>query len=305
MRRSLGCCLVVVVAVLAGCTAISGSAVDGDHTTPVAVPEETTPLAPGVPAAAVGDADRRYVNTDRLRRADERRRAATSYRLSRTVTVDGAAGTLRIDRVRVQRADGAAVEHLSTESTGAITPSVVESTLWTDGSVYWTRTTLSDGQTAVNRRHPNPPAFAREPPAPPSFHRLGIALSGRLLDAADYVVHHRQDDSVVVRSATPIELDRPVLPIALGDSRNGSVRIRVTSRGLVEELVFRYNATFAGEPVEVTVRQEISSAGTTSVSRPDWVGKAETHPTLDTEGGVVWHPDTEVLTTDPVEVGQL
>lgn len=260
MRRGLVHAAVLVLVVSAGCSTLFEDAPDRAPVTPAEVPTVETPLAPGVPAAA-GEGGPRTVETDRLRRADRRIRNASSYRLDRTVTIDGPDGQVRIERERRSRPDGAAVEHLSTSTTGLFSPPVVESDLWTDGTVYWSRTRLSDGRTVVNRRHPDPP----------SFHSPGPGLPGRLLDAADYRVLRVGADGVVLRSTTPVRLTWPAVPVVLVDRRNGSAWLTVRRDGLVVETVFRYRATVDDDPVLVTVRQRVLAVNETTVDRPAWV----------------------------------
>ncbi|MFC7018792.1 MULTISPECIES: hypothetical protein [Haloarcula] len=258
MRRWLVHATVLVLVASAGCSAVFESTPDRATVTPVAVPTVETPLAPGVPAAADGES--RTVETDRLRRADRRVRNASSYRLDRTVVIDGPDGQVRIERERRTQPDGAAAEHLSTSTTGLFSPAVVESALWTDGTVFWSRTRLADGETIVNRRHPEPP----------SFHSLGPALPGRLLDAADYRVLRAGEEGVVLRSTTPVRLTWPAVPVVLVDRRNGSAWLTVRRDGLVVDVVFRYPATFDDDPVLVTVRQRVSAVNETTVDRPAW-----------------------------------
>lgn len=270
--RPLLLSLVAVLVVTAGCSALVDDAADRETVTPVDVPAVETPLAPGVPAATDGGAPR-TVDTAQLRAADTSVRAARSYRLTRTVTIDGAEGTVRIDRERVTAPDGAAVEQFSTSSTGLFTTAVVESELWTDGTRVWTRSTLSDGTTVPSRRQPSPPPF----------HTVGLDLQTRLLGAADYRVVGSSDGVVTLRSTTPIRLARSAVPVALDDQRNGTAWLRVSSEGLVVGILLRYDARFGDTPVRVTIRQSTRDVGAVEVERPAWVGVSE--PTAAAEPG--------------------
>lgn len=251
----------IALALSSGCAGLAGPTPTQESVTPVAVPETATPLAPGVPAPTAGTQSDRRIDTDRLRRADDRLRATQSYRLDRVVTIEGANGTVRIERDRRIHADGAAVESLSAESTGEFSLTIRASSLYTDGSAYWTRTTLSNGRVIVNRRHPGPP----------EMHRLGPTLSEYLFDAAKYRLHDSDSDTIVLRSTGAVTFERPLVPVVLDEPENGTVRLTVTRDGLVRQLSLTYDATFGGAPVTVSIDQRVTEVGTTTVSRPDWV----------------------------------
>lgn len=255
---------VLLVVPAAGCTGLAGDgpATASETLTPAAVPEVSSPVAPGVPAPAASGARSAPVDTDRLLAADARARAGTSYRLKRSVDIETRSGDtwMSIRRARNVGADGAVLERLAAGGFGRLRPTVLNSTLWTDGSTVRVRTRLSDDRTVITRRLP----------AVPTRHRLGLDLRERVLSAGEYRVRSVEGGRAVLVSRGPVSLSRPVVPIALGPPRNVSVRAVVTTEGLIARLVVRYDASYLDERVDVVVRHRVTGVGGTPVRRPAW-----------------------------------
>jgi hypothetical protein len=257
--------LVVLVAVTAGCTGLFGSTPGAGTSTvtPVAVPDDLRTAAPGVPAPGSGPGGQRPLEPARLLAADERIRANTSYRLERFVRIESrdVETWLAVKRIRNVGADGSVVERLDARGSGDLRPTVLNSTLWTNGSVVASRARLANGRTVLSERLPGVP----------NRHRTGLDLAERAFAGADYRVEPGPGGGAVLVSTGPVALTGPVAPVSLGPPRNATARVTVSERGLIRQLRVEYDATFLRKTVRVTITHRVNAVGETTVRRPDWV----------------------------------
>jgi hypothetical protein len=249
--------LLVALAASAGCVGLFGS--DGQPTpvTPVPVAD---PPAPGIPAVGGGEPVSAQVRTERLLDAHTRARAAQSHTLERTVIVRGANDTLRLDhRLRVGP-NGTTLERLNATGSGRLTLAIESGALWTNGSFRYSRVRLSGGRVVTTRllSLEGSPFVTDNPLAPSVIRGSSFSVTPR-------------GDGAVLRSTGEVPNARPILPLAMGDPRNVSVRAVVGSDGLVGRLDVSYDVSFAGEPATVDIAHRIVDRGSSTVSRPDWV----------------------------------
>jgi len=246
--------LLVVLVLTSGCAGLFGSGEPpGSAPTPAPVPTTPPPLAPGLTAEGVVDAERL---TDANRRALD----GTAYQLNRTVAVRGPNGTLRIDRVQRVAADGVAIGRLSVSGAGPVGTAVRNWTRYREESVVWSRTRLADGNTVTNRLLSSDTS--------PYF--IGRALPGQLYRAGSFDVTRDTGDRIVLESAAPFRLDRGTTELETTPPRNVSARIVVTEDGLVRELSVTYDASVGSTSVRVRLTQSVEPRDVT-VRPPDWV----------------------------------
>jgi hypothetical protein len=256
-RHLLAAACIALVAVTAGCSGVFG----GESQTPTATPGVSGPeIAPGVPeidrnGTAVG------VDADRLRAANARLRANTSYTVQRTVTVtdsDGN-GTLGFDRTRLVAPEGT-LESLSIDQSGEFSAVIDSGTLWRDAEGTWARTNLSNGRTTVSERL----GGDLEP------YGYGTDLVNRSLSGDTYQVRTDGDDAILLSRNIDLESES-LIPISTGVPIDERVRLVVDDSGLVRSLAVRYDTIYGTESVTVTIQHDLQNVGTTTVQRPAWV----------------------------------
>jgi hypothetical protein len=252
--------LLVVLVSSAGCVGLFGT--DGETTpvTPVPVAEQP---APGVPAAGSGEVTGVRVRTDRLLAANDRARAEQSHTVVRTAVVRSAGESLRLGHRLAVGPEGATVERLSVNGTGRLTPAIESGTLWTNGSRRYSRVRLPDGRTVTTEllSLEGSPFVTDRPLAPAVLRNASFAVTQRA-------------DGAVLDSRGPASVDRPVLPVPMGEPRNVTVRAVVRSDGLVSRLDVSYDVPLDGAPASVDITRRVVDRGTTVVSRPEWVPPA-------------------------------
>jgi hypothetical protein len=259
--------LLVVLTASAGCVGLFGSDSQPTPVTPVPVAE---PPAPGVPAAGGAEPVSAQVRTERLLEAHERARSAQSHTLVRTVVVRGSGDTLRLDHRLMVGPDGTTLERLNATGTGRLTLAIERGALWTNGSFRYSRVRLSGGRVVTTRllSLEGSPFVTDDPLAPSVIRGASFAVTPR-------------ENGAVLRSTGRVPNARPILPLAMGEPENVSVRAVVGSDGLVGRLDVSYEVSYAGEPSNVEITHRIVERGTTTVRRPDWVrtdrGRVPTH----------------------------
>lgn len=264
MARRLAPVLLACLLALAGCGGVTTGGGDRDATptlTPAAVPEPPPTAAPGVRLPddeATGPA----VDAARLLAADERARAATSYRVVRAVRVRGDGWTTRVDRTRAVAADGETYQRVAVAGTDQLGAVVGRGELWASAndSVRYVRTYSPDGTLLERGRLPSTPRH----------YRVGRDLRELVVRGGEYAVEPTADGARL-RSVGPVSLPADVVPFALTEPRNASVRLAVAESGLIRELRVAYDARAAAGPVRVTIRHRLVDVGNTTVTRPGWV----------------------------------
>jgi hypothetical protein len=264
MARRLPPVLLACLLLLAGCGGLGGTDADDASTatlTPAAVPEPPPTAAPGVRLPGEG-ATGPAVDAARLLAADERVRAATSYRVVRAVRVRGDGWTTRVDRTRAVAANGTTYQRLDVEGTDQLGAVVGRGELWAtaNDSARYVRTYSPDGALIEQGRLPSTPRH----------YRVGQDLRGLVVRGGSYAVEPTADGAVL-RSTGPVALPADVVPFALGEPRNASARLVVAESGLVRSVRVAYDARAAAGPVRVTIRHRLVDVGNTTVGRPTWV----------------------------------
>lgn len=103
--------------------------------------------------------------------------------------------------------------------------------------------------------------------------RLGLADDDtvyQLLTAAE-TVQVSASDSDSVSTEIKVTGAQPIAPSYVSDPGPADATLRVTSEGVVRELVVRYDATVDGERVQVRTTVTYDAVGEATVDRPDWV----------------------------------
>lgn len=274
-RRPLPALVLALALVTAGCAGIFGQ-----QTTPVTPVPTVEQPAPGVPAP--DQAGQVQVDTERLLAANQRVRANSTYTLVRTATIRGPEGSLRIERTRLEGADGAALERLNITGSDDLSAVVDNGTLWTNGSITWTRTRLSNRRTVTSR-------LLEESTDPYGY---GDELAKHVLRAAQFDVEERER-GVTLRSVRNFSMGLPLVPLAAGPAENASATVAVDDAGLVRSLNLTYDADFGDDRVSVTIRQRVRAQNATAVVRPAWVPTTE-DDAVARERGPTDHPDADI-----------
>ena len=254
----LGC-----LVLLAGCGGLAGTERTADKPTttltPAAVPEPPPTVAPGVrlpEPRATGPA----VDGARLLAADERVRAATSYRVVRAVRVRGDGWTTRVDRTRAVATNGTTHQRVTVEGSEQLGGVIGRGELWANNSARYVRTYGPDGALLEQGRLPSTPRH----------YQAGRDLRSRLIRGGEYAVEPT-DDGAVLQSTGSVALPADVVAFALGEPRNVTARLVVAESGLIRGLRVRYDTRAAAGPVRVTIRHRLVDVGNTTVGRPTWV----------------------------------
>jgi hypothetical protein len=255
-RHDFAAACIALIALTAGCNGVFGGS-----QTPTTTPGGSGPeIVPGVPEVDRNGTKAR-IDTDRLRAANARLRANTSYTVQRSVTVtdsDGN-GALEFDRTRLVT-PGTTLEYLSIGQSAEFSAVLDSGTLWSDADGRWARTNLSNGRTTVTERLGDD----LEP------YGYGTDLVNRSLSADTYQVRTAGDDAVLLSRDIDLDSDS-VIPISTGTPVDERVRLVVDDSGLVRSLAVRYSAIYGTETVTVTIRHDLRNVGATTVQRPAWV----------------------------------
>lgn len=255
MSRRLLIAALLVLVLLAGCSALSGSGASPTETlTPPPVPTDRPTAAPGVPATN-GTAS---LDTGQLLAADERERNSTSYTLIRTVEIRGPNWTTTIRRDRRVRADGTLYENVETNGSAALRPAIARTELWKDDSAVFVRTYDHEGTRIEQGPFPSVPGH---------FRRWTLLREG-LLTTGKHRIRQTAGGAVIRTVNAPV--DEAVIPISLGEPRNASARVVVAESGLIRSLRLEYDTTYRGDRVRVEIHHRTENVGNTTVSRPDW-----------------------------------
>jgi hypothetical protein len=229
-------------------------------------------VAPGIPGSTNGELAGTVVDADTLRRADSARLDGRHYAVTQTAVLTSGNGSLRIQWTRYSAPDGRVRQTFNAIGTGALTPTVRRSDLWTNGSRYWVRSELTGGRVTLGTQ-----------PGPPAIHQLSVQRPGALLTRADYQVRERTDTGVRLISGGQVRLPGQMVPVATGPPSNATVRLTVQQDGLVRQSVVSYDARNGAETIRVTIEQRVDNVGVPRVQPPTWLANA----TSDGERGFV------------------
>ncbi|WP_379776645.1 hypothetical protein [Haloarcula pelagica] len=253
--------LAVTLAVLAGCPGLASPGPSPPPATPAPVPDQPAPLAPGVPASAATGPAPQTIDRAAVRRADARRLDDRSYTVTQTAILAGPNRSLHIRWQRHVTPEGRVKQSFRADGAGPLTPTVTRSDLWGKESRYWVRSTLANGHVSTVPQ-----------PERPAIHTLAAARPSGYLAAATYDINRRSGGGAVLVSTGRVRFPRRPLPVATATPRNASVRLLVTADGVVESLLVRYDTSVGDRQVQVSISQQVTAIGNTTVSRPAWAG---------------------------------
>jgi hypothetical protein len=268
--RGLSTVAVVVLLVLAGCSAVppAGESTPADQLTPAPVPTppaEERSLAPGLFADGTVDAE---TLTEAHREALEGR----TY-TQRIVSEVRAEGGPQLASRRLLVTHGETAYRLGFELTGerrneSRSYQTVAASVWANDSLTVQRITnranTTDYETVSSR-------FYRE------FARPNVRLYAQVLATADTRVVARDAANGTARYHLVATVERAPAAFGLrgaGQTGPATVEAVVRETGLLERVVITYPAGYLGESATLTHTLSVSDVGSTSVERPVWFERA-------------------------------
>lgn len=291
MRRALAA---VALALLAGCSGISGVGVepttDTSTLTPVDVPERSTPvdvrrttrtpedlLAPGLTTEGV---------TDPFALADAHQSALSnqSYTKITHTSIIGPNGTLRVIHQVVAVDAGGRRYHLTETSESATGYPVSSLTphleIWYDDGPALFR--LGEGENVSYRVGMT--SSLEGPIGDITGDDRLVGLYGTVDQWSVEPVLGRDTALFVLESAEPPDDDVLKLPVLVDSPRDARFYLVMTGDGRVISHQLAYDASFEGIPVQVIRRVRYVKVGSTTVERPTWYDEAMRETTDDRRG---------------------
>lgn len=256
----------LALVVLAGCSGVTGPSGGTETLTPapVATPPTATPTASALPPGVTGNG---VVDISRLVDAHQTAITNQSYTWTASERTDGRRGNPTGTNVRY-------VATVANESTYQFFTN--HRIVWRSGrprylgnySEFATR----ELRYAHYRDTENNTQFSRTGPAPARVRVGGIAVTAieRYLPAANATVAVTRVDGQRYYELRGRGIDTPV---AAGGVRNYTVSALLRPDGFVRSLTARYRVTADGRSRQVTYEYRYSGLGTTTVERPEWVGR--------------------------------
>jgi len=263
-RTAVAALLCLALLSLAGCNAFVGgdttaSPAEADAVTPAPVPTTAVPFPPGI--------TERRIDAATLAAAHARALRSYNYTLTVSHRLFDENGTVsELDRRRTVAVGGE-------RYVGGYERRVVTrvSTRTTDDVAYWTNGSAFATRLRVSQRDPY---YGYSTSGDPIIDPDGSRRLNRTLDALALRVTDRTDDGVVLAARRATVPDRLLTPAGVADPHNVSTTAQVRFDGVVTDWRLAYDARLRGEPIRVVQRFRVSGLGTTTVVRPDWVGRA-------------------------------
>lgn len=249
----------VVLLALAGCNGFVGGTEPQPTLTPAPVPTDRPPLPPGidqsgsVTPAAVGTA-----HSDAL--------AGTSYAVETERRVVDGNRTLRVVTHDWQVDDDG--DYAGVYEYDAVDyptePAITRVAYWSNRTVRASQFTTGgyNGTDYETSTTPSPV--------------LDLDIDGTvvgILEAFEPRVAGRTAGRIVVVS-TELQSNTLGTPRSATGTRNGTLFMRITPRGLVTDIRVTFETTLANRTVRVIRETRVRAVGATTVERPDWVATA-------------------------------
>lgn len=245
----------------AGCNGATGpSATETPTVTPAPVPAQDRGFSPGVTAGGM--------NTSAVLAAHERQLRNRSYTLRTALTVQNRSTGATVWReVTVARvgADSTPVIHTTNLSEPRAFDGLVSAQLYYDGTTTTRRSVYANGSVGFDR-------FDRQT----SVNIRNVGLLRRTIFQLENVrVRRGTGDHTVVSGTLPFPrvLPRPPNVRATGAA---TLSLTITSDGLIDRIVYGYDAGSRDGPARVRFSTRITDLGSTTVERPEWLDETTT-----------------------------
>lgn len=275
MGRGTHIC-VALLAVLAGCSGLHATQPEPVSVTPAEVPDVGS--ATSQPTAAAASRSAEPSNYSAVANAHRSLLANESYTVHASQTIRYPETGRRGERQLSGRFVGEERFHAeitrSGSAFGAEAPTVTRyfsdgqqvlrarGAGQSDGVVVAERDNLGDSTGAL----PMDPQFASE--------LRQVFATTRVVNLTQLERDGRPYQRVLVRVQGPLERSQPPPLVSTTVIRNLTAGLVIDERGFVQRFRVRYEATFVGQPVVVSLSARYDAVGDTTVERPGWAAPA-------------------------------